>query len=109
MCSFGSCQTRFEFLSQFRKVRNAFECFVTQVQTRFPKTKCVWPVKINVICTVSLPNKLKLCLTESSIIQFCVISIEGHISLLDTNMRFWQISLNNMCKKMYRFEIIPVL
>ena len=34
MCSFGSCQTRFEFLSQFRKIRNAFECFVTQVQTR---------------------------------------------------------------------------
>ena len=28
MCSFGSCKTRFEFLSQFRKVRNAFECFV---------------------------------------------------------------------------------
>ena len=52
MCSFGSCQTRFEFLSQFRKVRNAFECFVTQVQTRLPKTKCVWPMKINVICTV---------------------------------------------------------
>ena len=49
MCSFGSCQTRFEFLSQFRKVRNAFECFVTQVQTRLPKTKCVWPMKINVI------------------------------------------------------------
>ena len=39
-------------LSQFRKVRNAFECFVTQVQTRLPKTKCVWPMKINVICTV---------------------------------------------------------
>ena len=52
MCSFGSCKTRFEFLSQFRKVRNAFECFVTQVQTRLPKTKCVWPMKINVICTV---------------------------------------------------------
>ena len=52
MCSFGSCQTRFEFLSQFRKFRNAFECFVTQVQTRLPKTKCVWPMKINVICTV---------------------------------------------------------
>ena len=34
MCSFRSCKTRFEFLSQFRKVRNAFECFVTQVQTR---------------------------------------------------------------------------
>ena len=52
MCSFGSCQTRFEFLSQFRKVRNAFECFVTQVQTRLPNTKRVWPMKINVICTV---------------------------------------------------------
>ena len=53
MCSFGSCQTRFEFLSQFRKVRNAFECFVTQVQTHLPKTKRVWPMKINVICTVN--------------------------------------------------------
>ena len=50
MCSFGSCQMRFEFLSQFRKVRNAFECFVTQVQTHLPKTKRVWPMKINVIC-----------------------------------------------------------
>ena len=52
MCSFGSCQTRFELLSQFRKFRNAFECFITQVQTRLQKTKCVWPMKINVICTV---------------------------------------------------------
>ena len=52
MCSFGSCQTCFKFLSQFRKVRNAFECFVTQVQTHLPKTKRVWPMKINVICTV---------------------------------------------------------
>ena len=52
MCSFGSCQTRLEFLSQFRKVRNAFECFVAQVQTHLPKTKRVWPMKINVICTV---------------------------------------------------------
>ena len=56
MCSFGSCQTRFEFLSQFRKVRNAFECFVTQVQTHLPKTKRVWPMKINVICTVYIMN-----------------------------------------------------
>ena len=39
MCSFGSCQMRFEFLSQFRKVRNAFVCFVTQVRTHLPKTK----------------------------------------------------------------------
>ena len=38
MCSFGSCQTRFEFLNQFRKVRNAFECFVTQVQTHLKST-----------------------------------------------------------------------
>ena len=52
MCSFGSCKTRFDFLSQFRKVRNAFECFVTQVQTPLPKSKRVWPMKINVICTV---------------------------------------------------------
>ena len=54
MCNFGSCKTRFEFLSQFRKVRNAFQCFVAQVQTRLPKSKCVWPMKINVICTVIL-------------------------------------------------------
>ena len=60
MCSFGSCQTRFEFLSQFRKVRNAFECFVTQVQTHLPKTKRVWPMKINVICTVCVTSFTKL-------------------------------------------------
>ena len=53
MCRFGSCQTRFEFLSQFRKVRNAFECFVTQVQTRLPKTKCVvaYEDKRDLYCT----------------------------------------------------------
>ena len=33
-------------------MQNAFECFVTQVQTRLPKSKRVWPMKINVICTV---------------------------------------------------------
>ena len=60
MCSFGSCQTRFEFLSQLRKVRNAFECFVAQVQTQLPKTERVWPLRINVICTVS---------TELNVIQ----------------------------------------
>ena len=49
MCSFGSCQMLFEILSQFRKVRNAFDCFVTQVQTHLPKTKRVWPMKINMI------------------------------------------------------------
>ena len=54
-----TCQTRFEFLSQFRKVRNAFECFVTQVQTHLPKTKCVWPMKINVICTVHVYCKAR--------------------------------------------------
>ena len=61
MCSFGACQTRFEFLSQFRKVRNAFECFVTQVQTHLPKTKRVRPMKINVICTVGAGTNLKVC------------------------------------------------
>ena len=25
------------------------------MQTRLPKTKCVWPMKINVICTVTGP------------------------------------------------------
>ena len=62
MCSFGSYQVRFEFLSQFRKVRNAFECFVfflTQVQTQLPKTKRVWPMKINLSCTVDLPSGTK--------------------------------------------------
>ena len=36
--------------------------------------------------------------------------VEGHISLLDANMRFWQISLNNICtKEINRFKIIPVI
>ena len=60
MCSFGSCKMRFEFLSQFRKVRNAFECFVTQVQTRLPKSKRVWPMKINVICTVHQKDYIEI-------------------------------------------------
>ena len=29
-----------------KPIRNAFECFVTQVQTHLPKTKRVWPMKI---------------------------------------------------------------
>ena len=57
MCSFGSRQTRFEFLSQFRKVRHAFECFVTQL----PKTKRSWPMKINVICIVYELVRTKCC------------------------------------------------
>ena len=28
-----------------------------------------------------------------------ITTIGGHISLWDENMRFWQIYLNNMCKK----------
>ena len=77
MCSFRSCQTRFEFLSQFRKVRNAFECFITQVQTRLPKTKCVWPMKINVICTVYGPsawNKVIFNL-EKACRKWCLLSL----------------------------------
>ena len=34
MCSFGSCQTRFEFLSQFRKVRNTGANAFAKNQTR---------------------------------------------------------------------------
>ena len=37
-------------------------------------------------------------------------TIEGHISLLFANMKFWHISLNNMCtKEINRFKIIPVI
>ena len=82
MCSFGSCQTRFEFLSQFRKVRNAFECFVTQVQTRLPKTKCVWPMKINVICTVYEKRVVIFvpCYTDiCSVIRSCCPDIFVHL------------------------------
>ena len=46
------CENRQTQNVQFPFMPNAFECFVTQVQTRLPKTKCVWPMKINVICTV---------------------------------------------------------
>ena len=56
MCSFGSCQTHFEFLSQFRKVRNAFECFVTQVQTHLPKnqTRLAYEDKRDLYCISSI-------------------------------------------------------
>ena len=72
MCSFGSCQTRFEFLSQFRKVRNAFECFETQVQTHLPKTERVWPMKINVICTVVQWTKIHV-FSKHKISKLCII------------------------------------
>ena len=53
MCSFGSCQTRFEFLGQFRKVRNALECFVTQVQTHLQKnqTRLAYEDKCDLYCS----------------------------------------------------------
>ena len=92
MCSFRSCQTRFEFLSQFRKVRNAFECFVTQVQTRLPKTKCVWPMKINVICTV--------CLTLWSCID------QTNVSLIV--MRIMQTKNMQAIKMLWLMKIKPV-
>ena len=34
--------------------KTCFECFVTQVQTRLANTKRVWPMKINVMCTVRI-------------------------------------------------------
>ena len=60
MCSFGSCQTRFEFLSQFRKVRNAFECFVAQVQTHLPKTKTrlAYEDKRDLYCTCMIAREM---------------------------------------------------
>ena len=85
MCSFRSCQTRFEFLSQFRKVRNAFECFITQVQTRLPKTKCVWPMKINVICTVS---RVYLYMIKSFRVH-CTNFLGLHVTLLPTTLVIW--------------------
>ena len=53
MCNFGSCKTRFEFLSQFRKVRNAFQCFVTHVQTLFAKIqmRLAYEDKRDLYCT----------------------------------------------------------
>ena len=39
------------------------------MQTRLPKTKCVWPMKINVICTVrvSRPAGVLLLLVYSGV------------------------------------------
>ena len=84
MCSFGSCQTRFEFLSQFRKVRNAFECFVTQVQTHLPKTKRVWPMKINVICAVVVFLRVQFLhfvhiISQIHILSLTLLSRVAHI------------------------------
>ena len=97
MCSFGWCQTRFEFLSQFRKVRNAFECFVTQVQTRLPKTKCVWPMKINVICTV-IANSLEN-IDWNNLYEMDVDSAYNHFmqiitNIIDQHAPFRQITIN---------------
>ena len=91
MCSFGSCQTRFEFLSQFRKVRNAFECFVTQVQTRLPKTKCVWPMKINVICNVAIHTFLNewLCFWYEHIPGHKISRVHVHKVAVDS-LTGWQ-------------------
>ena len=94
MCSFGSCKTRFELLSQFRKVRNAFECFITQVQTHLPKTKRVWPMKINVICTVrvaELCESIKLITvagkhTHQYVVLGCDSDNFQHIRLCNTLM-----------------------
>ena len=72
MCSFGSCQTRFELLSQFRKVRNAFECFVTQVQTHLPKTKRVCPMKINVITSPPIGGGRGIVMPMSVCLCVCV-------------------------------------
>ena len=74
MCNFGSCKTCLEFLSHFRKVRNAFECFVTQVQTHLPKIKRVWPMKINVICTVCCPLAVQTPTKDKVLFRGCLVS-----------------------------------
>ena len=43
---------QFRFMQNAFRILKPFECFVTQVQTHLPKTKRVWPMKINVMCTV---------------------------------------------------------
>ena len=55
MCSFGSCQTRFEFLSQFRKVRNAFECFVTAVAKK--QTRLTYEDKRDLYCIIEVTRR----------------------------------------------------
>ena len=44
----------FRILKPIQKsLKLRFECFITQVQTHLPEPKRVWPMKINVICTVA--------------------------------------------------------
>ena len=98
MCSFGSCKTRFEFLSQFRKVRNAFECFVTQVQTRLPKTKRVWPMKINVYDLIHLYSYICIRPLCYSHVRYCVlyntaICVSGHIATHMSDIVYYLIQL----------------
>ena len=71
MCSFGSCKMRFEFLSQFRKVRNAFECFVSQVQYAFAKnqTRLAYEDKRDLYC---------MCRQNTPL--FDDFSIAGHLT-----------------------------
>ena len=66
--------------TNFREVLNTFECFLMQVQTHLPKTKCVWHMKITVICTVYairliLLNSCIKKLNISCLYRFCWFSI----------------------------------
>ena len=56
MCSFGSCQTRFEFLSQFRKVRNAFWVFRNTGANAFAnnQTRLAYEDKRDLYCNYKL-------------------------------------------------------
>ena len=111
MCSFRSCQTRFEFLSQFRKVRNAFECFITQVQTRLPKTKCVWPMKINVICTVcaiiNAPKGVKSCIKSRSFNQQWVVFHKLHVCGWRLELYIWNLSRKSCDLSVYLITFNP--
>ena len=109
MCSFGSCKTRFEFLSQFRKVRNAFECFVTQVQTRLPKTKRVWPMKINVICTVHQWGMQTTDLRQCPLLKDVGGGIVGRRINIDNNLIQMKNILQEGYNKMTQSENTAIL
>ena len=50
------CENRQTQNVQFRLMPNAFRILkpIQKSSKRLPKTKCVWPMKVNVICTVPI-------------------------------------------------------
>ena len=67
MSSFGSCQTRFEFLSQFRKVRNAFGVFRSTGANAFAKNQT----------RLAYEDKRDLCCIHAYVVIPAVIGINA--------------------------------